>query len=114
MGATQGWRVLQNDTTHYVILIEPPAKRADPHVRWCERGRLITAPYSIYRERSDLRIRSSPCLRISREVPKFKRTCPLPTSPKIAPSLRATLALFKKKSYGDFFKSSCVKSSHAR
>jgi hypothetical protein len=42
---TQGWKALQNDTTNYVILIEPPD--ADPHVRWCERGRLITAPYSI-------------------------------------------------------------------
>src|SRR3990170_3004058 len=47
-GATQGWKAWLNDTTNCVILIEPPAKRADPHVRWCERGRLITAPYSIY------------------------------------------------------------------
>jgi hypothetical protein len=39
-------KVLPNDTTNYVILIEPPD--ADPHVRWCERERLITAPYSIY------------------------------------------------------------------
>src|SRR5450759_1665841 len=44
-GRTQGWKALQNDTPNYVILIEPPD--ADPHVRWCERGRLITAPYSI-------------------------------------------------------------------
>jgi hypothetical protein len=28
-----------------VLLDEPPD--ADPHVRWCERGRLVTAPYSI-------------------------------------------------------------------
>ena len=27
------------------ILDEPPY--ADPHVRWCERGRLAAAPYSI-------------------------------------------------------------------
>jgi len=47
-GRTQGWKALQNDTPNYVILIEPPD--ADPHVRWCERGRLITAPYSISRD----------------------------------------------------------------
>jgi hypothetical protein len=28
-----------------VFLDEPPD--ADPHVRWCERGRLAAAPYSI-------------------------------------------------------------------
>jgi len=44
-GETQGLKVLPNDTTNYVILIEPPD--AAPHVRWCERERLITAPYSI-------------------------------------------------------------------
>ncbi len=44
-GRTQGWKALQNDTPNCVTLIEPPD--ADPHVRWCERGRLITAPYSI-------------------------------------------------------------------
>jgi hypothetical protein len=38
-------KVLPNDTTSYVILIEPPD--ADPHVRWCERKRLAAAPYSI-------------------------------------------------------------------
>jgi hypothetical protein len=27
------------------VLDEPPD--ADPHVRWCERGRLAAAPYSI-------------------------------------------------------------------
>jgi dipeptidyl aminopeptidase/acylaminoacyl peptidase len=45
IGKTQGWKVLQNDTPSYVILIEPPD--ADPHVRWCERERLTAAPYSI-------------------------------------------------------------------
>ncbi len=45
IGKTQGWKALQNDTPNYVILIEPPD--ADPHVRWCERGRLAAAPYSI-------------------------------------------------------------------
>jgi len=29
------------------LLDEPPD--ADPHVRWCERGRLVAAPYSIVR-----------------------------------------------------------------
>jgi hypothetical protein len=45
IGKTQGWKALQNDTSNFVTLIEPPD--ADPHVRWCERGRLVTAPYSI-------------------------------------------------------------------
>ncbi len=37
MGEVQSLKVLPNDTTNYVILIEPSAKRADPHVRWRER-----------------------------------------------------------------------------
>ena len=44
-GRTQGWKALQNDINNCVILDEPPD--ADPHVRWCERGRLVAAPYSI-------------------------------------------------------------------
>jgi hypothetical protein len=44
-GKTQGWKALQNDTSNCVIFIEPPD--ADPHVRWCERGWLAAAPYSI-------------------------------------------------------------------
>ena len=34
-----------SDTGTCVKLDEPPD--ADPHVRWCERGRLAAAPYSI-------------------------------------------------------------------
>jgi hypothetical protein len=34
-----------SDTGDCVELDEPPD--ADPHVRWCERGRLAAAPYSI-------------------------------------------------------------------
>ena len=45
IGKTQGWKALRKDTSNYVNLIEPPD--ADPHVRWCERERLVTAPYSI-------------------------------------------------------------------
>jgi hypothetical protein len=33
------------DIKNYTLLDEPPD--ADPHVRWCERGRLTAAPYSI-------------------------------------------------------------------
>jgi hypothetical protein len=47
IGEEQGLKVLPNDTTSYVILIEPPD--AAPHVRWCERERLASAPYSIFR-----------------------------------------------------------------
>jgi hypothetical protein len=51
---------------NYVILIEPPAKRADPHVRWCERERLIAAPYSIckWRDRLGNFVRPKPAQRI--------------------------------------------------
>jgi len=35
-------------TTNCAVLDEPPD--ADPHVRWCERGRLVAAPYSILQE----------------------------------------------------------------
>ena len=47
IGKAQGLKVLPNDITSYVILVEPPAKRADPHVRWCEREWLAAALYSI-------------------------------------------------------------------
>jgi hypothetical protein len=36
---------LVSDIGNCVKLDEPPD--ADPHVRWCERGRLAAAPYSI-------------------------------------------------------------------
>ena len=38
-----------SDTGNCVGLDEPPD--ADPHVRWCERGRLAAAPYSIVTEK---------------------------------------------------------------
>jgi hypothetical protein len=40
--------VRKNSITDYEQLDEPPD--ADPHVRWCEREQLVTAPYSILPE----------------------------------------------------------------
>ena len=37
--------ILKVDIKNYVLLDELPD--ADPHVRWCERGRLVAAPTSI-------------------------------------------------------------------
>jgi hypothetical protein len=34
-----------NGITNCVLLDEPPC--TDPYARWCERGRLAAAPYSI-------------------------------------------------------------------
>jgi hypothetical protein len=44
-GKSKDYAASPNAITNYVVLDEPPD--ADPHVRWCERGRLAAAPYSI-------------------------------------------------------------------
>jgi hypothetical protein len=46
-GKSKDYAASPNAITNYVVLDEPPD--ADPHVRWCERGRLAAAPYSIAR-----------------------------------------------------------------
>jgi hypothetical protein len=45
-GKSKDYAASPNAITNYVVLDEPPD--ADPHVRWCERGRLAAAPYSIF------------------------------------------------------------------
>ena len=45
IGSSKGYEASSNGTANCVILDEPPD--AEPHVRWCERGRLAAAPYSI-------------------------------------------------------------------
>jgi hypothetical protein len=40
-----GLKSLKDRYKNCVLLDEAPD--ADPHVRWCERGRLVSAPYSI-------------------------------------------------------------------
>ena len=46
-GKSEDYEASPNAIANYVVLDEPPD--ADPHVRWCERGRLAAAPYSISR-----------------------------------------------------------------
>jgi hypothetical protein len=48
-GRSKDCGVSRNATANCGVLDEPPD--ADPHVRWCERERLVAAPYSISRDR---------------------------------------------------------------